>query len=306
MSTTKPEELFSELHGKLQLGFATIDASVYKSPKGIPYLKEPGVSMLARPQVNVDGLAGFLNGFDKSLNFSEYLNDPTRLSDGAQLCKVAGQLCYMSLGAGHTPNARSEKYFYNIKSSKHGSVLEHASFSLLLYGISRSVTHELVRHRAGFGFSQVSQRYVSGKVLRFVERPEYVYDEQLHMRFLQRIEQAADEYNALSQRLMEMQQQGTDILSAQVRTDLRKKVQQCARSILPNETEAPIVVTGNARAWRHFIEMRASAHAEIEIRELAIRIFLCLAQAEPILFSDYTVEQLPDSTYVVATNFEKV
>jgi len=154
--------------------------------------------------------------------------------------------------------------------------------------------------------SQVSQRYVSGRVLRFVERPEYSHDEELHTLFLQRIERAAQEYAALANRLIEMQQSGSAMLSAEVRTDLRKKVQQCARSVLPNETEAPIVVTGNARAWRHFIEMRADAHAEIEIRELAVRVFLCLALMDPILFNDYVVEALPDGTYTVKTEFEKV
>ncbi len=154
--------------------------------------------------------------------------------------------------------------------------------------------------------SQLSQRYVSGRMLRFVERPEYTEDEQLHAQFLERIERASHEYTALSTRLLEMHQAGVKILSAGERTDLRKKVQQSARSVLPNETEAPIVVTGNARAWRHFIEMRASAHAEIEIRELAVRVFLCLYLTDPILFGDYTLEQLPDGTYTAKTEFEKV
>jgi thymidylate synthase (FAD) len=143
-------------------------------------------------------------------------------------------------------------------------------------------------------------------MLRFVERPEYQQDEDLHNQFLERIERAASEYAALTNRLLEMQQAGVSILSAEARTDLRKKVQQTARSVLPNETEAPIVVTGNARAWRHVIEMRASAHAETEIRELAVRIFLCLRLADPVLFGDYTIEQLPDGTYTAKTEFEKV
>jgi thymidylate synthase (FAD) len=212
----------------------------------------------------------------------------------------------MSFGRGRTFNVNAERYFNNLKSSGHGSVFEHASYSLLLYGLSRSVTHELIRHRAGFGFSQLSQRYVSGRMLRFVERPEYQDDDELHAQFLERIERAASEYAALTNRLLEMQQAGTKILSAEARTDLRKKVQQTARSVLPNETEAPIVVTGNARSWRHVIEMRASAHAETEIRELALRIFLCLYQTEPVLFGDYTLEQILDGTYIVKTEYEKV
>ena len=96
------------------------------------------------------------------------------------------------------------------------------------------------------------------------------------------------------------------MLSGEARTDLRKKVQQTARSVLPNETEAPIVVTANARAWRHIIEMRASDHAETEIRALALRIYLCLVAVEPILFEDYRLVAFPDGTFGVETDFPKV
>jgi thymidylate synthase (FAD) len=300
------ETLFHQLDGNEQSGFPAIHSPVHYSPGGALYLLRPGVVLIARPNTNLGGLAGFLDGFDPSLHFSEYLDDPTNLPDGSQLCKVAGQVCYMSFGPKRTFNEQAERYFNNLKSSGHGSVFEHATFSLLLYGISRSLTHELIRHRAGFGYSQLSQRFVSGRMLRFVERPEYQDDADLHAQFLQRIERAASEYTALTERLLEMQQAGVSILSAEAKTDLRKKVQQSARSVLPNETEAPMVVTGNARAWRHVIEMRASAHAETEIRELAVRIFLCLRLVDPILFGDYTLEQLSDGTYTVKSEYEKV
>lgn len=306
LSVIHPETLFQELHGNNDAGSLAIHSPVHHTPGGTPYLMAPGVVLLARPQVSSQGLAGFLDGFDPALGFSDYLHDPTPLPDGAQLCKIAGQTCYMSFGPKRTFNEQAKRYFDNLKSSGHGSVFEHANFSFLFYGISRSVTHELIRHRAGFGFSQSSQRYVSGRMLRFVERPEYHGDEQLHQQFLQRIDRAADEYATLTARLLEMQQAGVNILSAEARTDLRKKVQQSARSVLPNETEAPIVTTANARAWRHFIEMRANPHAEIEIRELALRAFLCLRQADAVLFDDYVLEALSDGTYVVNTEFRKV
>jgi thymidylate synthase (FAD) len=306
MSAITPETLFQELNGSESSGFAAIQSPIHHSPGGVPYLVSPGVVVLARPEIRLAGLAGFLDGFDASLRFPEYLDDPTKLPDGAQLCKVAGQVCYMSFGQSRTFNEHAERYFNNLKSSGHGSVFEHANFSLLLYGVSRSVTHELVRHRAGFSFSQTSQRYVSGRVLRFVERPEFAQEEQLHTQFLQRIERSAREYAALTNRLVELQQAGNTILSGEARTDLLKKVRQAARSALPNETEAPIVVTGNTRSWRHFIEMRADAHAEVEIRALAVCVFLCLRLTDPILFSDYSVEQLPDATYTVKTEYRKV
>ena len=306
MSTVDSMSLFQELQGSAESGFAAIHSEVHLSPGGVPYLHTPGVVVLARPSVQIAGLTGFLQGFDPTLNFSDYIHDSTYLPDGAQLCKIAGQVCYMSFGKMRSMNAQAKRYFDNLKSSGHGSVFEHANYSLLFYGISRSVTHELIRHRSGFGYSQLSQRYVGGRTLRFVERPEYQGDDFLHNQFLQRIERAADEYAMLTNRLLEMQKAGTSILSAEAKTDLLKKVRQSARSVLPNETETVIVVTGNVRAWRHVIEERASAHAEVEIRELAVRAFLCLQQADPVLFDDYTIEQLSDGTYIVRTDFVKV
>jgi thymidylate synthase (FAD) len=309
LETTEPRtqratELFETLGGTVADGFPAIHSPVHHTRAGTPYLKSPGVVMLAKPQTNVASLAGFLEGFDPKLRFPEYLDDPTRLPDSSQLCKTAGQTCYMSFGIKRTTNENAAKYFERLTSAGHGSVLEHSNFSFLLYGISRSVTHELVRHRH-LGFSQVSQRYVSGSVLRFVERPEYQSDEELHRLFEERADGAAAGYEAMANRLLEPQEGGASMLSADYKTDARKKVQQTARSLLPNETEAPMVCTGNVRALRHIVEMRADAHAESEIRNLAVRIFLCLRQVDPILFGDYEIGTLPDGTYTVTTEHRK-
>lgn len=722
----RAQELFEILGGTVQDGFPMVHSPVHHTAAGTPYLRSPGVVMLAKPQTNVKGIAGFLEGFDPGLGFPGYLEDPTRLPDSSQLCKTAGQLCYASFGPKRTRNENAAVYFERLTSAGHGSVLEHASFSFLLYGISRSVTHELVRHRAGAGFcltgdtlvysdhfcngrregvkkrsmallyemtktphgrsrlkllrprsldeatgtltqgrvkavvcsgvkpvfrveledgksitcsrdhrfltpggwrplhritnglevsagklavhgpldteimvngvaaykerdwlkeqyiernlsvtevagiagtstttvkkwlrrhglrkgpgvrnrwtfanegklhadrdwleeqyvvegldqasiarlagvsrytirswvrkhglqkpagswtvgrapwnkgrryragwnhtpevrrrlsghkkgannpqwrggitrqavtirrgvnelrphvlerdgyrcrlcgahskqleihhiipvwarpelvldldniatvcrpchleiggremeyagrfgvtpagadifktppraraplfvprarriknvtyageqmtydlemegpnhnfiangivthnSQISQRYVSGSVLRFVERPEYQEDEELHRAFEERADRAAAEYETMAERLLERQEGGASMLSADYKTDARKKVQQTARSLLPNETEAPMVFTGNVRALRHIIEMRADAHAESEIRNLAVRLFSCLRTADPILFGDYTIGDLPDGTHTIATEHRK-
>jgi len=301
----RASELFEGMGGIVTDGFPAINSPVHRTKAGTPYLRSPGVIMLARPRTNVAGLAGFLEGFDPDLRFPEYLDDPVKLPDSSQLCKTAGQTCYASFGPRHTTNENAAAYFERLTSAGHGSVLEHASFSFLLFGISRSVTHELVRHRAGVGISQISQRYVSGAVLRFVERPEYQNDEELHRLFEERADRAATEYGAMADRLLERQEGGSSMLSADYKTDARKKVQQTARSLLPNETEAPMVFTGNVRALRHIIEMRADAHAESEIRNLAVRIFLCLVTADPILFGDYSITELPDGTFTVTTEYRK-
>ncbi len=303
-STERTAELFEALGGTVADGFPIVHSPVYHTAAGTAYLKAPGVVMLAKPQTNVAGLKGFLEGFDSSLGFLAYLDDPTKLPDSSQLCKTAGQVCYASFGPRRTTNENAAQYFERLTSAGHGSVLEHANFSFLLYGISRSVTHELVRHRH-LGFSQISQRYVSGSVLRFVERPEYQSDPELHRLFEDRADRAAVEYEAMAGRLLERQEKGDALLDADYKTDARKKVQQTARSLLPNETEAPMVCTGNVRALRHVIEMRADEHAESEIRNLAVRLFLCLVTADPILFGDYQLQSLPDGTYKVTTEYRK-
>lgn len=284
-----------------------VNPEVFETKYGLSYLKEPGVAVTSIPYVEFSGLQKFLEGFPKELNFLSYLQDPTPLPPAETLCKLAGQLCYASFAEDNrTLNKDAIKYFLNIKDQAHGSVLEHANISILIWGISRSLTHELVRHRAGFGFSQLSQRYVGGKTLRFIERPEYQNDAYLHNLFEDRIERTQREYEMITDYLVSKQSQGETILSAERKTDLRKKVRQAARSLLPNETEAPILVTGNVRAWRHFLSARGSEHAEIEIRRLAIETYRCLYKVAPILFSDYSVHQNQDKTYSLDTPYPKI
>ncbi len=301
-----PQNFFLQLGGALSEGFPAIHAVVYKSGAGTPFLTQPGVVLAAKPHVQLSNLQPFFDGFDPALEFSSYLQDTSPLPAGAQLCKVAGQTCYASFSPKRTMNAQAGRYFENIMSSGHGSVLEHATYSFFLYGLSRSLTHEMIRHRAGFGYSQLSQSYVSGRVLRFVERPEFQDVGELHQKFLKRIDAAYAEYHDLAEKLLQEQREGTTILTAEAKTDLRKKVNQAARAVLPNETETLMVATANVRAWRHFIEMRASPHSELEIRALAVRIFLSLTAIEPILFGDYQLIALPDGTYSVSTAMAKV
>lgn len=277
-----------------------------RTPGGVWYFKSPCASLLAQTELKFDALWPFLQAFAGDLNFTEYMEDKPSGSDPEMLAKVAGQICYMSFDAKRTKNAEIAKYLGHIKSSGHGSVLEHASATLLLWGIDRAVTHELVRHRAGMAYSQVSQRYCSGKTLRFVEHPVFQADPNLHNMFIDRVEQAATDYGLISSNLYEKQAAGDLTLSDEFKTGLRKKVQQVARAVLPNETEAPIVVTGNMRSWRHFLEMRASAAADIQIRRLANVIYEILYVANPIIFGDYEKVSLPDGTFELTTATRKV
>jgi thymidylate synthase (FAD) len=86
----------------------------------------------------------------------------------------------------------------------------------------------------------------------------------------------------------------------------RKLARQAARSVLPNATETKIFVTGNARALRHFIEMRGSEHADVEIRKVALAMLEIMRKESPAMFSDYEVRTLPDGTTAVYTEHPKV
>ena len=302
----RAETVFEQLGGGSDRSFPHLHSPVRHTDGGTPYLQHAGVALLSKPDVNVSGMRGFLEGFDESLGFGNYPEDPTGLSSGALLLKTAGQVCYSSFGPKRTFNEDAQRYFDNLSSSGHGSVYEHASFSFLCYGISRSNTHEVIRHRAGTAFSQLSQRFVSGRVLRFVERPEYQDVPSLHKRFEERIDYLAGEYAEITDELVGLQHEGYSKLFAEHRTDVRKRVQQTARSVLPNESETVMVLTANVRAWRHMIEMRTDLHAESEIRDLYFRIFLCLAQIEPLLFADYEINAFDDGSFGVTTGWRKV
>src|SRR5207249_10754496 len=95
-------------------------------------------------------------------------------SAGVRLAEFAGRICYMSQN--NPANRSTAEYLENIKKQGHGSVLEHAVYVLLIEGISRSCSHELVRHRAGFGYSQLSQRYVDESHAAFVLPPALLGD----------------------------------------------------------------------------------------------------------------------------------
>ena len=213
-------------------------------------------------------------------------------STGARLVEYAGRLCYMSY---HNPARRSsQEYITNILTQRHGSVLEHANFSVLVEGLSRSCSHELVRHRAGFAYSQLSQRYVDESDCAFV-MPPLVRDQppEARVAWIRMVEEAAANYTVLS-----------DQLETPART--RKQVREASRSVLPNATETKIVMTANARAWRHMLEMRTSPHADREIRELAIAILRLFQQEAPEFFQDFTITDDGLGAYQATPGFSKV
>jgi thymidylate synthase (FAD) len=219
-------------------------------------------------------------------------------TDGERLAEFAGRLCYMSQ---HNPANRSTRdYLENIKKQGHGSVLEHANYSLLFEGVSRSLTHELVRHRAGFAYSQLSQRYVDESDASFVVPPAIAGDELLEGAWRSQIESAQSAYVALVAQLMERYGWVAD------KVHRRKMAREAARGVLPNSTETKIVVTGNARAWRTMLELRSSEGAELEIRRLAVATLRVLVAEAPAFFSDFEIYDGEDRREAARIGYHKV
>ena len=225
------------------------------------------------------------------------------------LAEFAGRLCYLSFGedagleGGHKTipgRTTNQAYLANILRTKHGSVLEHAVWSLLLEGVSRSLTHELVRHRAGMGYSQLSQRYVDESDIGFVLPPE--------------IREGTPEYDAWVRACNGSLAAYRELLSGVTEkvgddgpaTMRKKRARQAARSVLPNSAETKIVVTGNARAWRHFCEARGSETADLEIRRLAGAVLRALHAESPNIFGDMRLEESADGVPIVRTEHPKV
>jgi thymidylate synthase (FAD) len=255
-----------------------------------------------------------------------------------RLVEVAGRLCYQSY-ARPRPGGHAA-YVDNIIGSRHGSVVEHAVWNLIVTGVSRSLSHEFVRHRIGMSPSQLSQRYVDESAVPFVVPPAladevadaaaglqslsettgvpYTAGSALAavaagdldepgpstaagLRWLRAMERDREDYRALS-----------DYLAAKFAdlipdgTARRKAAREAARSVLPNAAETKLFCTFNGRAARHFLEMRASLAADAEIRRLALMMFDVFSAEAPDLFADYRVETSPEGVKYLDTPNRKV
>ncbi len=266
------------------------DDNSVADPTGLAIVRDPTIYLVGKQVIAEGGMADFLR--DHGLEWSPDTEVPAQL-----IAEAAGRVCYMSFGKGRGTN---EDYLGNILSSGHGSVLEHAVWNFIITGVSRTFTHELIRHRAGFGYSQLSQRYVNESKAEFIEPDVIAEDPESHAIWVAAIGEAQGAYRELAKRLRKR------FAHIENRTQRRKLARQAARSVLPNATETKIFVTGNVRAWRHFIEMRGAVFADWEIRRLAIRVLEILQREAPLMFGDFTVSDLPDGTRTATPVYSKI
>ncbi len=246
--------------------------------------RAPRITLIARPQ--------FLEPVHLAVQWKG------EASGGERLAEFAGRICYMSQ---HNPAQRpTTEYLDNIKKQGHGSVLEHAVYVLLVEGISRSCSHELVRHRAGFGYSQLSQRYVDESHAAFVVPPAVLGDPTLEAEWEQQVTAAQAAYVRSVESLMKRYDWVSD------KVHRRKMAREAARSVLPNATETKIVVSGNVRAWRTMLELRCGEGAELEIRRMAVAVLRVLQQEAPAFFSDFEIYTAEDRVESARVAYHKV
>jgi thymidylate synthase (FAD) len=254
-------------------------------------IREPRIYVVGRQNVDRGELDKFLGEYGMTWETDTEMG-------GEQLVEAGGRLCYVSYGKGRKTNA---EYINNIIESKHGSVLEHAVWNFIIAGVSRSFTHELIRHRVGWGYSQLSQRYVDESEANYVEPEIIAEDAELHALWQKTIEASHEAYVQMTEGLIaKLAAKGV------AGTSRRKMSREAARSVLPNATETMIFVTANARALRHFIELRGSEGADAEIRRVALEMLRIMQREAPNLFADYKIETLPDGRQIATTLHEKV
>lgn len=192
---------------------------------------------------------------------------------GEDVAVVAGRACYASWTRPNPATATTKGYLGHIIEEAHFNVMRHAVVTLYIQGVSRSLTHELIRHHVGIDFSQLSQRYVDTAEMDYVIPPAMRGNHKLEARLWHEWGEALDAYGEAVEELM-----------AQGKT--RKQAREAARAFLPNCTETKIVVTANLQAWRNFISQRATLHADAEIRELAVQVAWIFKQGYPAAFQD--------------------
>jgi thymidylate synthase (FAD) len=165
---------------------------------------------------------------------------------------------------GKTSNKELKAILEQVVGLGHTSVVEHASFTFAISDVSRSLTHQLVRHRIA-SFSQQSQRYVNLNEPNYVTPPKIAKSKQMKKAYDQTMKMIWKEYN----KLLEMDIPAED-----------------ARYVLPNATCTNIIVTMNARSLLNFFELRCCLHAQWEIRTLANLMLKEVKKVAPTIFKN--------------------
>jgi thymidylate synthase (FAD) len=251
----------------------------------------PEVFLLARPSIDIEGMHAYLRDVGGESWLERRLEEADDGPNGGELIvEFGGRACYRSWEPGLNANVTrvrtdQREYFANILRSAHGSVLEHANYSLAFRNVSRVFTHELIRHRAGSAFSQESLRYVRLTDIGFRVPPA--------------LEPVREQVLAIVEQLEEFQLSAAKELGIDengVPFHVKKEVTSALRRLAPTGLSTDIIWTANARTLRHVIEMRTAEGAEEELRGVFDTIAQIMIAEAPGLFQDF--ERQDDGSWV--------
>lgn len=250
----------------------------------------PFVALISRPTFS-ESSYGFLEAFHKPKDV-KWRRD-SNATEAECLVEFAGRVCYMSFGEKQSPRTNAE-YIHNLIKSGHESVLEHAAWTFAICGISRAFTHQLVRHRVGFSFSQLSQQYHDESDAKFIVPAGIERLPSAKAAWDQMMQQSSIAYRRLLNELTESVAQSSELAA-----EKKRLVNTTARSVLPNSTETAIVMTANARSLRHFFNVRGSVVGDTEMRCVAAELLKTVRPEGPSLFRDFLVKEHSDGLPLV-------
>jgi len=257
---------------------------------------EPVVIKLAETKLDTTGVQKFMEVY-KASDWLQRVR-PTQTNDTEFLIELSGRACYKSYGVGLNPNVTkiredSRAYLTNVLEKGDGSILEHATVTFAFLNVSRVMTHELVRHRAGTAISQESLRYVRPRDISLWLPPDL---ESVSKEFQNVVQEIEKQYHELESKFdwekMPFEQ--------------KKRVTSALRRILPDGIATNVIWTANHRTLRWVIEMRTDPSAEVEIRKVFGQVAEICMRDYPILYSDFSMKQLPDGTCQYTPKFSKV
>lgn len=228
--------------------------------------REPKVTRLAKTELEAD-VWGELHDHPHS-----FTGGSENWHDGEWLTEFAGRECYQSF---HNPaNRTTEDYIRNVRNQQHLSVFRHVNVTYRLEGVSRSLTHELIRHKF-LDPSQLSQRYVDSREAWVVAPPFVLTDYELYIEWAKMTEH-------------QMKELATFEAYVQIRhPELpQKKRREAVRALAPNCIETKMVVTASLHAWLEVLPKRWNSHADAEIQRLFGTIADDLKTVYPVVFEE--------------------
>jgi len=210
-----------------------------------------------------------------------------------KLIAAAAKLCYSKVGIDEIMEGLDEekvsRFLNMLMDLGHESPIEHVSFTFAVEGVSRVLTHQLVRHRIGCSYSQQSQRYVKLDQFEYVIPPQIAAIEEARELFVKAMEEDQKVYDKLVE-ILYKQNYDKYIREGQPEkkaAQMAEKVSiEDARYVFPNACETKILFTMSARALLNFFRMRCCERAQWEIRDMATEMLKKVREVAPILFKN--------------------